>query len=223
MQIDPYAVGKPHIAQDEIDEVLSFLAALEYLDRRDNEPFGVDIVAVGEIAARERAARVHLMAAAEREEQQLVLVEDRADIAPVGQMRCVSAMIGIVGQEHVAGMNVALEHLDQFLDGIGRPEMLIGQADGNGDGRAVGAPDADGEILQLADQVILRGALHQVPHLLADGLHGVPDRGNGGRIDIDVAHRGLPGLNCASARSFCICPPSRHRRRGPRPWWSFPR
>ena len=56
------------------------------LDRRDADPLGVDVVAVGEVAARERAAGVHLVAAAQREEQQLALVEDRAEKAPVGQV-----------------------------------------------------------------------------------------------------------------------------------------
>ena len=67
----------------------------------------------------------HLVTAAEREEQQLAVIENRADITPVRQMRVVSAVVGIVGQEDVAGMDVIFEHLDQFLDRKRRAEKLV--------------------------------------------------------------------------------------------------
>ena len=188
MQVDAHAVGEAHIVEDQIDEVGALAPAVQHLDRRNDEPLGMDVVAVGEVAARERAAGIHLMAAAQSEEQQLAVIKDRADIAPIGKVAIVAAVIGIVGQEDVAGVDVAGEIANQILDGERGAEELHRQAGRNGDGSAIGAPDADGQILQLADQVVLRRAFDDVAHLLADGLHRMPDGGDRRCVDIGLVH-----------------------------------
>ena len=62
-------------------------------------------------------------------------------------MRVVSAVVGIVGQKHVAGIDIVGEHLDQILYGERRAEKLVGQADRDRDRGAVRAPDADRQVL----------------------------------------------------------------------------
>src|ERR1039458_6439693 len=97
------------------------------------------------------ALPISLVAAAQGEEQQLAVIKDRADIAPVRKMAIEAAVIRIVGQEDVAGVDVAGEVANQILDGERRAKELHRQAGWNGDGRAIRAPDADGQVLQLAE------------------------------------------------------------------------
>ena len=92
-----------------------------------------------------------------------------------GQVAVVAAVVGIVGEDHVAGVQVVLELLADRLDGELRAEELARQAFGHGHRRPVGEPDADRQVLQRRHQVALRGARHHAAHLAAQRLEAVPD------------------------------------------------
>src|ERR1700690_166759 len=101
------------------------------------------------------------MPAAEREEQQLALVEDGTDVTPVRQMAVVTAMVGIVGQKHVPGIDVIGKQFNQILYGERRAEKLYGQTDRDRNCGAIRAPDATRHVLKWTDQEVWHRGFNQ--------------------------------------------------------------
>ena len=181
--VDLHALREPDVVPDQLQDVRPLHAAVVDLDRRDHDPLGVDVVAVREVPARERAAGVHLVAAGQGDEEQLVVVEDRAEEAPVRQMVAVP-LVGIVGEDDVARVQVL--HAELVEDVLHREALRQehrGGSLGHRDRPALDVPDAGRHVVQLGDQVALGGPVDDVPHLATDALEAVPHRGQGDRVD----------------------------------------
>ena len=92
--------GQRTLLRNEVVDGLPF-APLEDLRVVDAQAFAVDVVAVGEVPPRIRASGVLLVPFEQREENQLVFIEDRPDDGPVGQVGA-AGLIGVIGEKNVA-------------------------------------------------------------------------------------------------------------------------
>jgi hypothetical protein len=94
------------------------------------------------------AAGVHLVAARQSEKQKLVFVKDRPEKAPVGQVIAVT-VVGIVVEDHVAGIKILAELVENIAHGKFLSQKLRGGAGGDRQGARLSIPDAGGDIMKL--------------------------------------------------------------------------
>src|SRR3989304_6709796 len=98
------------------------------------------------------------------------------------------AMVGVVDQDDVARPQVAFELVQNVFDRKLAPHVLNRKADRNRDGASGCVPNPDGEIVELSDQVVLAGAVEDVPHFPADVLERMPDGRKREGGDVRGAH-----------------------------------
>ena len=86
------------------------------------------------------------------------------------------AVVGIVDQDHVAGIELPLNLLITYSTDSLPPRYCTEVR--WAPHRASGAvPHADGDIVQLGDQRILRGAVDHMAHFFTDALKRMPHGG----------------------------------------------
>ena len=108
-------------------------------------------------------------------------VEHGHEHGDVGQV--VAAVIGVVEQEHVAGMDVAGEGLADRAGGEGQRADVHGHVLGLGDEAARGVADAGREIAAGIQDLRIGRAQHGLAHLLDDGVQAVLHDRDGDRVD----------------------------------------
>ena len=87
------------------------------LERRDPQPFLIDLGGVRGVRTGDSSADVGVVAASRRERDALVAMKDRLQHEDIGQMG--ATLEGIVEDEHIAGMNVPLETAQHRFERIG--------------------------------------------------------------------------------------------------------
>ena len=158
LQVADDVAGRAGVRRDHAHDVAEVAAPVPDPDRRDPQPLA-EVVARGDVErAGDAAAHVGPMAARLRVGDHLVADEDRPDDARVVEVR--AARVGVVDQEHVAGMDVARELLDHGLR------------------RVVQRADVDGDVLiALHDRVAARIAQRrgEVARIDDEGVAGAQD------------------------------------------------
>ena len=186
--IDPHRFPEADVVPDQFHHVGPLAPLLHNLDGRNAQTFGVDVESVGEISSRKGAPGIHLMRPAQREEQQFAFEEDGPEEPPVGQVVVETAVVGIVGQEYVAGVDIPFEPLQNELHRKLAAHELRGEAHGNRHGAPARVPDSHRVVVKLPDEVAHRGALQHVAHFVADPLESVPDGRQRDRIYLRISH-----------------------------------
>ena len=113
--VDAHAFRETNVIPQQFENVLSFFAFVETLDRRYDQAFSVNVESVREITTRKRTARVHLMAARKGDKHQFVLIENRTNEAPVGEV-IAATVVGVVCDYNVARMQVVAEFVENVFD-----------------------------------------------------------------------------------------------------------
>ena len=176
-QVGPVHLRQADVVEDQPQHVLLHHAALEQLDRRDDQAFLVD----RRRARRERAgqppARVHLMAELARPADDLVLEEDRHEHEPVVGVRDRRrALVRVAGEDHVARVDAAIPVAHHLRD-VGaeladhHPALRVGQH------REL--------VVLLADHRAHGGAEEHRVHLEARVAERVLDDVERDRVDLD--------------------------------------
>ena len=185
-------IGDADVGQDDGEDLLVHLAALEELDRREAQPFLLHLGGVGGEAAGHHAAGVRPVAGVGEPREQLALVEVGLHEAHVHQVG--AAEIGVVDDVEVARREVAgaLDHrLGAELHGAdedGKAELALGNQLAGG-----GVVDAVGAIQRLGDHRAERGPHESQVHLVAHLLQAVVDHRQGDRIESVRAGRSVGG------------------------------
>ena len=133
--------GVSDVQRQQIEQVLARPAGLVEPDRRDAQPFLPDLGGAGIVGAMGGAADIAVMGADDGPEQALVAGEYRHEDRQIGQMA--AAMIGIVEQDDVAGLDV----LEPLLDHQRRPWQ---RADMNR--QMIGLRDQAAAVSQIASE-----------------------------------------------------------------------
>ena len=141
------------VADDHLDHVQEQLALGPDPHRRDPEAFAEMGLGVDVEGAWARAADVGPMAVGLGEGDELALDEDWPDDAHVAEMR--AARVGVVGDEDVARMDVALEAIDNRLAGeMQRADMNRDVARALHHRIALGVAETVGEVAAIDDEGI---------------------------------------------------------------------
>ena len=116
-QVGPVHLGHADVVQDHAEDVRVQLAFPEDLHRRDADALAEDRLRPGRQRARQRAARVHLVAEHAGPADQLTFPEDRQADKPVVDVRDRAAALVRVGvQDHVALADRLVEVLEHLRD-----------------------------------------------------------------------------------------------------------
>ena len=179
--VAPEIPGMTHVEHDHLVHVVAQSAPVVEPQRRDAQALLPDLGREGVVGAVGGAADVALVRAVDRPEREPVAVEHRNEGRQVRDV--VASPIGIVQQEHVAGMDVIAEVV---ADRLRRPRQgadVDGDVLGLGDEAPVGVADAGGEVAARVEDLRVRGAQHRLAHLLYDGAEPVLDHRYGNRVD----------------------------------------
>ena len=136
------------------------------------------------------------MPAGEGYEDQLVLVEDGPEETPVRKVVAIP-LIRVVADDDIPRVEVVAELVEDVLD-----RELLRQEHGrrplgHRDGTGLRIPDTRRHVVELGDQVVLRGAVDHMSHLATHALEGVPDGRQGDRVD-GVGFHTAPPVTLAS-------------------------
>ena len=192
--------GRAHVLQDVPPQALLAHALLGELHRPVDVAFGVDVHGV-DVEPRMGAADVQQVGRGAGEAHQLVPVVDRHDDGAVGRMG--GAVIGVVVEDDVAFVDVAVEQLDDVLDDARHGAHEHRRGLGLGQHEPVPVEDAGAEVLRFADDRGVGHAVEHAGHLLGDGGKRAADdplhdrrrevvpvlRRRAGAVDDDVAAR----------------------------------
>ncbi len=174
LQIAPDLRADTGVVLQDVDDVAVEHPFAPQLDRPELDAFLIDLGQVGSDAARHRAADVGGVDECPGEADELALEEDRLrqmDVHRVGD-EAVGAM-RIVGDDHVAGGQIAAEGLDQAADVLADGRRHAGHGR-KGEELAGGPRQRDLEILRLLDEGGVGGAVGDRRGLLGDGRETVP-------------------------------------------------
>ena len=180
-----HQVGLTVVGHDHVEHFVVPHTGLDDTAQGDIEALG-DVVKGHKVGTGLCAAVIGHVNAHDGEEGQLAFAEDGADVNPVGQVG--GAVIGGVGQEHVAGMNVVAEFFLDVLHTQLGAEQTVGDALGNGQSVALGIVDGVSKVVQGDDQNVGGGTLDGLTHLAADAPEVAPHCGDRNRIQRFVAH-----------------------------------
>ncbi len=97
-------------------------------------------------------------------------------------------VVRVIDENHIAGIQIAFEFVEDIFDRKLAAEILDGKPDGNGNGSSGAVPHADRDVMKLRDEIVLRGTDDDVAHLLADALKRVPHGGKSHRVDASGCH-----------------------------------
>ena len=148
--------SRPHVRQDHVHHVMAGLALVPDLDRRNTQPFGVNLGRVRVIAGRHRPADVGQVALAHRPEHQLAFVKHRHVHAGVDDVR--PAIRGIIVQHQIAVMDVARKITgDRFHRGDQRAKV---------DRNVLSLQDHLGRMVEQRRRIVMRKVENRRPRRL---------------------------------------------------------
>ena len=171
-----------HVRQKQVDDVIARLALVPQLERRDTQTFGENLGGGGVIACGNRPADIGQVAFADGPEHQLALVEHRIIHAGVDDVR--SAIFGIVVQDQVAVVDIALEILgDRFHRGDQAAKV---------DRKILPLQDHLGRVVEQRGGIVMRqiedrrsrGLLQRQGHLALRGFQHAADDGQGDGVNL---------------------------------------
>src|SRR3954449_902457 len=181
--------GVADVERQQIKQIVTQLAGIVESDRRDTQPLLPDLGGRRIIATMGAAADIALVRAHDGPEQTLAIGEYRDEYRHIGQMT--AAMIGVVEQDHVAGLDV----LEALLDRNRRPRQcadmdrqMIGLCDQAG----VGVADRQRKISAGIEDLRIGGAKHGFAHLFHNRTEAMLD--DGARDGIDLGGHAVPLL-----------------------------
>ena len=176
-QVGPVHLRVADVVEDQPEDVLLHLAALDDLERRDDDPLLEDRLRPGGERAGERPARVHLVAELRRPADELVLVEDRHEHEPVVRVRDRGRALERVRREdHVAGVDAPVPVLHHLVD-VGAELAHDHAAARVGDHREL--------VVLLPDDGAHRRAEEHGVHLVARALERALDDVERDGVDLD--------------------------------------
>ena len=126
------------------------------------------------------AADVGIVGDAGGEAEQAVLMEDRPEEEDVREVH--AAVVGIVHDEHVAGMDVVGIFPHQRRDGVGDGAEMHRHAEPLGDQPAAGVAEAGGEVHAFPHHLRVGGAHDRDRHLVGEIAEAVLDHLEGHRV-----------------------------------------
>ena len=184
--------GVADVERQQVEQIVAQLAGLVELDRRDAQPLLPDLGGRGIIGAMGARRRYRSDARARWSRADACRRRIPARSGQIGQMA--AAMIGIVEQDDVAGLDV----LEPLLDRERRPGQradMNRQVIGLRDQAGVGVADRQRKIAAGIEDLRIGGAKHGLAHLLHDRTEAVLD--DGARDGIDLGGHSYP--------FFCSC------------------
>ena len=177
-QVGAVHLGVADVVEDQPEDVLLHLAALDDLEWGDDDPLLEDRLRPGGQRARERPARVHLVAELRRPADELVVVEDRHEHEPVVRVRDRGGTLERVrGQDHVPGIDAAIPVLHHLVD-VGAELAHDHAAARVGDHREL--------VVLLPDDRAHRGAEEHGVHLVPCALERPFDDVERDGVDLDA-------------------------------------
>ena len=158
-------------------DVAAFVAAVDDLEERVARALRPDVLRERVVATRHRAAGVAVVTLDRRDQQQrTVAVEDRREHVEVGKVT--TAVIRIVGDDHVAGLQLVAEEVDGETHRQRRRQHELRDPDRERGEAAVTVEDRGVALVALVEDRGGRGARHERRHLEAHRLHpGADDLG----------------------------------------------
>ena len=190
-QVGAVHLRQPDVVEDEPEDVLLGHAALDDLDRRDDDPLFEDRLRTRRQRAGERASGVHLVAELRRPADELVVVEDRHEHEPVVRVRDRRRALERIGREdHVARVDAPVPLGHHLVDV--RAELTDDHA-------APWVGDHRELVVLLADDRAHRRAEEHGVHLETGVLERPFDDVERDRVDLDVGDLGDPqlaGIGC---------------------------
>jgi hypothetical protein len=175
-------LGEADVVEDQPQDVLDHLAALDDLDRRDDQPLLEDRRRARGQRARQPAARVHLVAELRRPADELVLEEDRHEHEPVVRVRDRRrALVRVRREDHVARIDAAVPVAHHLVD-VGAELADDHPPARVGDHREL--------VVLLADDRAHRRAEQHRVHLVPRVAQRVLDDVEGDRIDLLIRDPG---------------------------------
>ena len=169
------------IGHQHLQHVAPHLAAVVEAQRRDADALLPDLGRSRVVGAVRGAADVALVRAVDRPEHRPVALEDRHERGKVRQV--VAAVIRVVQQEHVAGMDVVAEEVVHRLRSPWQRANVDRHVLRLGDQAAVDVADRRGEVAARIEDLRVGRAQHRLAHLLDDGMQPVLHHRNGHGVD----------------------------------------
>jgi hypothetical protein len=177
----PMNPGRRLLAHRQHD-IAPLLPRVDDLEQRVARALAPDVLGEHVVAARHGAARVAVVALGRGEEQQHALVvEHRAEHVEVGEVP--TPVVRVVGDDHVARMQLAGEELTREAHRQRGREHELRDADGKRGQTAVTGEDRGVALVRLVEDARRRSPRHVGGHLEADGLHRRAHHDRRHRID----------------------------------------
>lgn len=180
--VEQFAV--PQVGEVEIRDVLAFLAGVEQLDRRDGEPFLIDVSCRRSHARRHERSDVHLVPLRDRPEAVLPVDEDRCCRDHVTHVSVVA--VGVIADEDVAIVDVAFEGARDLSKHQPERGGVNGQRIFHCQLTVVGVIDGAGVVAAEGEDRCPCAALQRDGHLIRDAVEAAHDHAEGDRIEILV-------------------------------------
>ena len=199
-QVGPVHLRQADVVEDEPQHILLHLAALDDLQRRDDDPLFEDRPRTGRQRAGQRAAGIHLMPELRRPAHELVVVEDRHEHEPVVRVGDRRRALERVGREdHVARVHAPVPLLHHLVD-VGAELAHDHAAPRVGEHREL--------VVLLADHRAHRGPEQHRVHFVSRVLEGALDDVQRDRVDFEIGDLGdLQRWVCGGCH--LVLPPTR--------------
>src|SRR3954462_7761405 len=181
--------GVADVERQQVEQIVTQLAGIVEFDRRDTQPLLPDLGGRRIIATMGAAPDIALVRAHDGPEQTLAISEYRHEYRHIGQMT--TAMIGVVEQDHIAGLDV----LEPLLDRDRRPWQCADmdrQMIGLRDQARIGVADRQRKIAAGIEDLRIGGAKHGFAHLFHNRTEAMLDDGT--RDGIDLGGHAVPLL-----------------------------
>ncbi|CAB4816318.1 unannotated protein [freshwater metagenome] len=181
--------GKSIVRPHREHHVAALAARIKDLQQGVTRALAPDVLGEDVVAASHRTTGVAVVALDRGEQQEFPGIgEDGAEHVEVGQVA--TPVVGVVGHEDIAGVQVAVEELAGEADRQRGGEHELGNADGQRCEAPVAGEDGGIALVRLIQDRRGGGARHIGGHLETDRLHRRQHDGGRDRIDRDrVAQR----------------------------------
>ena len=183
--------GEPVVGPHGQDDVPALVPAVDDLQQRVARALAVHVLGHGVVAARHGPAGVAVVALNGGDQEQFAfVVEHRGEDVEVREMA--AAVVRVVGDDHVAGLQLVAEEVDGEADGKGARQHELGDADRECGQPALGVEDRGVPLVGLVQDRRRRRAGHVGRHFEADRLHGRSDDLCCDEIDLGGLRHGSP-------------------------------
>ena len=209
----------PNVRGEQRDNVVTTNASVVELQRRDADALLPDLRRAGIVCAVRRASDVALVRAVDRPEEEFTAVEHRHERGHVRQM--IAAMIWIVEQKNVAGMDLTAKASDTARAAQGIAPTCTGTCSACAIRRSFRVDQRAGKVTRRVEDLRVCGPQHRLAHLLHDREQAMLHQGGGDRIGMRKSrtselHQGRFGISLPSKESSdarAIIPGSRRHTR----------